>query len=121
MEALGIHLPRLPELAAILAIDVVGFSRVIEAVEEGTLGRLKALRRNLSDPKHGCFIRCASIRGKRHFNLVQSDWTRKVGIHVGCTFAVDGYVGFGKSKLRSARTLSKPLGPILTTLRMVCR
>ena len=31
-------------LAAILAADVAGYSRLIEADEEGTLGRLKALR-----------------------------------------------------------------------------
>src|SRR5271163_4411743 len=38
-------------LAAILAADVVGYSRLIEADEEGTLGRLKALRAGVIDPK----------------------------------------------------------------------
>jgi adenylate cyclase len=38
-------------LAAILAADVAGYSRLIEADEEGTLGRLKALRVELIDPK----------------------------------------------------------------------
>src|SRR5882724_9175680 len=38
-------------LAAILAADVAGYSRLIEADEEGTLGRLKALRAELVDPK----------------------------------------------------------------------
>src|SRR5438128_8198619 len=38
-------------LAAILAADVAGYSRLIEAAEEGTLGRLKALRTELIDPK----------------------------------------------------------------------
>jgi pentatricopeptide repeat protein len=38
-------------LAAILAADVAGYSRLIEADEEGTLGRLKALRGDLIDPK----------------------------------------------------------------------
>ena len=38
-------------LAAILAADVAGYSRLIEADEEGTLGRLKALRDDLIDPK----------------------------------------------------------------------
>jgi TolB-like protein len=38
-------------LAAILAADVAGYSRLIEANEEGTLGRLKALRAELIDPK----------------------------------------------------------------------
>ena len=38
-------------LAAILAADVVGYSRLIAADEEGTLGRLKTLRTELIDPK----------------------------------------------------------------------
>src|SRR5207237_2402693 len=38
-------------LAAILAADVAGYSRLIEADEEGTLGRLKALRAGVIDPK----------------------------------------------------------------------
>jgi adenylate cyclase len=38
-------------LAAILAADVAGYSRLMGADEEGTLERLKALRRELLDPK----------------------------------------------------------------------
>ncbi|MBV8132278.1 MAG: adenylate/guanylate cyclase domain-containing protein, partial [Alphaproteobacteria bacterium] len=38
-------------LAAILAADVAGYSRLVEADEEGTLGRLKALRAEVVDPK----------------------------------------------------------------------
>ena len=38
-------------LAAILAADVAGYSRLMGADEEGTLERLKALRRELIDPK----------------------------------------------------------------------
>ena len=38
-------------LAAILAADVVGYSRLMGADEEGTLERLKAHRRQLVDPK----------------------------------------------------------------------
>ena len=37
-------------LAAILAADVAGYSRLIEADEEGTLGRLKPLRAEVIDP-----------------------------------------------------------------------
>jgi adenylate cyclase len=36
-------------LAAILAADVVGYSRLV-GIEEGTLARLRALRRELIDP-----------------------------------------------------------------------
>ena len=38
-------------LAAILAADVAGYSRLIEADEEGTLGRLRVLRAETTDPK----------------------------------------------------------------------
>ena len=38
-------------LAAILAADVTGYSRLMGADEEGTLERLKALRREITDPK----------------------------------------------------------------------
>ncbi|HKX10917.1 MAG TPA: adenylate/guanylate cyclase domain-containing protein [Stellaceae bacterium] len=39
------------KLAAILAADVAGYSRLIGADEEGTLKRLKAYRKELIDPK----------------------------------------------------------------------
>jgi class 3 adenylate cyclase/tetratricopeptide (TPR) repeat protein len=48
-------------LAAILAADVVGYSRLIRADEEGTLARLKALRDEIIDPKiaehHGRIVK----------------------------------------------------------------
>jgi adenylate cyclase len=39
------------KLAAILATDVAGYSRLMGADEEGTLVRLRAHRRELIDPK----------------------------------------------------------------------
>jgi class 3 adenylate cyclase len=48
-------------LAAILAADVVGYSRLMGMDEEGTLARLKAHRRELIDPKiaehHGRMVK----------------------------------------------------------------
>jgi class 3 adenylate cyclase len=38
-------------LAAILAADIAGYSRLMGADEEGTLARLKAHRRELIDPE----------------------------------------------------------------------
>jgi adenylate cyclase len=38
-------------LAAILAVDVAGYSRLMGADEEGTLAALRAIRRELGDPK----------------------------------------------------------------------
>jgi adenylate cyclase len=49
------------QLAAILAVDVVGYSRLMGADEEGTLAALRAVRRELSDPKikehHGRIVK----------------------------------------------------------------
>ena len=48
-------------LAAILALDVVGYSRLMGADEEGTLARLKRYRRELVEPKitqhHGRIVK----------------------------------------------------------------
>jgi hypothetical protein len=41
------------KLAAIVAADVAGYSRLMAADEEGTLARLKAHRKALIDPKIG--------------------------------------------------------------------
>jgi len=38
-------------LAAILAADVVGYSRLIGVAEEGTLDRLRSIRAEVTDPK----------------------------------------------------------------------
>src|SRR6201981_1843674 len=50
-----------PRRAAIRAADVAGYSRLMEADEEGTLERLKALRSELVDPKiaehHGRIVK----------------------------------------------------------------
>src|ERR1700732_3825937 len=44
-------MPSVRRLTAILAADGAGYSRLMGADEEGTLERLKALRRELLDPK----------------------------------------------------------------------
>src|SRR6266496_1285835 len=48
-------------LAAILAADVAGYSRLMGADEEGTLDALKAIRHELGDPKiaahHGRIVK----------------------------------------------------------------
>jgi adenylate cyclase len=53
-------------LAAILAADVAGYSRLMGADEEGTLERLKAVRRELVDPKiaehHGRTVKSTGDR-----------------------------------------------------------
>jgi class 3 adenylate cyclase len=48
-------------LAAIMAADVAGYSRLMGADEEGTLAALRAIRRELTDPKiaehHGRIVK----------------------------------------------------------------
>ena len=53
------------KLAAILAADIAGYSRLMGADEEGTLTRLKVLRRELIDPKN-----------KQHRGRIVSEDTR---------------------------------------------
>jgi class 3 adenylate cyclase len=57
-------------LAAILAADVVGYSRLMGEDEEGTLAALKALRRELVDPKiaehHGRIVKTPANSGASH-------------------------------------------------------
>src|SRR5271170_2876717 len=54
-------MPTVRRLAAILAADVAGYSRLMGADEEGTLASLKAHRRELLDPKiaehHGRIVK----------------------------------------------------------------
>jgi class 3 adenylate cyclase len=59
-------------LAAILAADVAGYSRLTGADEEGTLERLRALRREVIDPAlaehHGRLVKTTGpplSRGRR--------------------------------------------------------
>src|ERR1700752_4409192 len=56
-------MPSVRRLTTILPTDVVGYSRLMGADEEGTLERLKALRRALLDPKiaehHGRIVNTA--------------------------------------------------------------
>jgi adenylate cyclase len=48
-------------LAAILAADVVGFSSIMEKDEEGTASRIRAIRREVIEPKlsahHGRLVK----------------------------------------------------------------
>ena len=60
-------------IAAILAADVVGYSRLMEADEAGTLDRLKALRRV---DTHSCQARKLESEpmARRHLRLLFALW-----------------------------------------------
>src|SRR5688572_27248500 len=61
-------------LSAILAADMVGYSRLMEADEAGTLARLKAHRRELIDPviakQHGRLVKTTGDGMLVEFNSV---------------------------------------------------
>jgi adenylate cyclase len=125
-------------LAAILAADVAGYSRLIGVDEQGTLTRLKAIRRELIDPQiashHGRIVkttgdgllvefgstvdalRCASAvqaqMAERNAAAVPEDrieW--RIGIHQGDIVVEDGDI-FGDGVNIAARLegLAQPGG-----------
>ena len=125
-------------LAAILAADVVGYSRLIGADEEGTLERLKALRRDVIDPRisqhHGRIVkttgdgllvefssvvdalRCATevqkMMAERNLNVPPETRIEfRVGIHQGDIVVDDGDIfGDGVNVAARLETLADPGG-----------
>jgi TolB-like protein/class 3 adenylate cyclase len=116
-------------LAAILAADVVGYSRLMGADEEGTLERLKTHRRELIDPKiaehHGRIVKttgdgmlvefASAVDAARCAVEVQRDMAERsvglpqdkrieirIGIHVG-DIIIDGDDIFGDGVNIAAR------------------
>jgi TolB-like protein len=125
-------------LAAILAADVAGYSRLIEVDEEGTLGRLKALRAEVIDPKiaghkgrivkttgDGLLIEFSSVvdavRCASELQAAMADYNRllppgrridfRIGIHQGDIVVEDGDI-FGDGVNIAARLegLAEPGG-----------
>ncbi len=84
------------KLAAILAADVAGYSRLMGADEEGTLARLKACRRELMDPEiaehRGRVVKTTGdgnrVRQLKQFalgGLGRREWTIFLKFHRACT------------------------------------
>ena len=71
------------KLAAILAADVVGYSKLAGADEERTLARLRALRSDLIDPDHRPASRpCRQANRRRRPHRVQKRRGCRGGIEV---------------------------------------
>jgi adenylate cyclase len=125
-------------LAAVLAADVAGYSRLMEADEEGTLSALRMIRRDLGDPKiaehrgrivktsgDGLLVQFASVvdavrcavelqRGIAEHNAAVAQDKRiefRIGIHQGDIIAEDGNI-FGDGVNLAARLegLAEPGG-----------
>ena len=120
-------------LAAILAADVVGYSRLMGADEEGTLERLKTLRGELVEPTiaghrgrifkatgDGLLVeftsvveavRCAVDLQRAMGELTRSETKFRIGVHVGDVIA-DGDDIFGDGVNIAARleALAEPGG-----------
>jgi adenylate cyclase len=132
-------------LAAILAADVAGYSRLMGADEEGTLARLKAHRKTLADPKiaehrgrivkttgDGMLIEFASaVDAARCAFEIQHGMTGqntavprglriefRIGIHVGDIIIEDNDI-FGDGVNIAARLegIAEPGGVCLPTIR----
>jgi TolB-like protein/Tfp pilus assembly protein PilF len=125
-------------LSAILAADVAGYSRLMEADEEGTLARLKAYRRELADLKiaehrgrivkttgDGLLVEFASVvdalrcavemqRGMQARNEALTDGQRirfRIGITVGDIIIQDGDIfGAGVNIAARLEALAEPGG-----------
>jgi adenylate cyclase len=116
-------------LAAILAADVAGYSRLVGADEEGTLNRLKSIRAELIDPKvsehHGRVVKTTGDGLLVEFGSVvdalrcASEWQRemdqrnaatpdsyrtqfRIGVHQGDIVVEDGDI-FGDGVNVAAR------------------
>jgi adenylate cyclase len=125
-------------LAAILAADVAGYSRLIGADEGGTLERLKALRRELLDPKiaehkgrlvkttgHGLLVEFGSVVDalrcavevqrevmERNTGVTPDDRIEfRIGINVGDIVVEDGDIfGDGVNVAARLEALAEPGG-----------
>jgi class 3 adenylate cyclase len=102
-------------MAAILAADIVGYSRLMRADEEGTLVRLKAHRRELVDPKvveHRHRVELSKsaqatagwLSPRRGLigaccletNLDSTGLDRLAAVHLGHGFGQEGFFGDGR-------------------------
>src|ERR1700737_4509203 len=99
-------MPAARRLAAILAADVAGYSRLMGADEEGTLERLKALRRELVDPQiakhHGRLVKTTGDGLLVEFASVVDA--------VRCAVAVQQAIGEGNSDVAADSRIELRIG-----------
>jgi len=78
-DAMAATAPTQRKLAAILAADVAGYSRLMGADEGGTLEALKAIRAELTDPTIAAHYGRLGERGARRHGRAQSSGSKGLG------------------------------------------
>jgi len=106
-------------LTAILVADVAGYSRLMGADEEGTLERLKALRRELLDPKiaehHGRIVKTTGDGLLVEFASVVDAVRCAVAVQQAMPGRDTGVAGDNRIELR----IGINLGDVIAT-RVIC-
>ena len=116
----GLHQRVERRLAAIPAADVAGYSRPMEADEEGTLRRLKALRAEIIDPKiaghRGCIVNQGSQNGgPRHETSLDQHHDRCGARDSDTSFSTAHGPGpFRGNRYRPGRRSPRGSGPLLS-------
>jgi hypothetical protein len=107
-------------LAAILAADVAGYSRLMGVDEEGTLERLKALRRQLVDPKiaehHGRIVKTTGDGVRDRLPFAFEDLGEQQVKKIARLVRIYRVHDIGVAKSRSAPALPLPDKPSIAVL-----
>jgi class 3 adenylate cyclase len=107
-------------LAAILAADVAGYSRLMGVDEEGTLERLKALRRQLVDPKiaehHGRIVKTTGDGVRDRLPFAFEDLGEQQVKNIARLVRIYRVHDIGVAKSRSAPALPLPDKPSIAVL-----
>ena len=99
----GSSMPETRKLVAILAADIVGFSRLAGADEEGTLARLRALRSELINPTIADHLGASSSAPETGLSLSSAALLTRCAAPSRCNRRRRASVGFPPERLMAFR------------------